>query len=431
MSTMVRIAQVMRDASRQFNGSSSMHNLQYKIDMQKQFDLNSVSHLQRAPLRPFIRPDDYTKTKRECDAEEAFMEDDEPMVDENDVCLTIDHPRVMTLFHLIRNAAGQIVVDPAFVAADVAAGEPVPQVPEPTWRWGDTPAARRTAYAAYLEEQKVLNLNHVKLTNDIAYAFTILECHCSEPARDLYKEFLPSPRVYGRVHLAWAEIERVISVMGVESGDTAMTTYQGLEMEFGDTIASYRHKMFKWEQVMDNAGVAYAGPIQNKVLESAICTWQCKENPAYARSFETMRAMVPPVTFPERINRLKAVESHLTSTYGHGSGSLIDHRAEAMRADIRRKAGGSSRRPEAHEAEVEMEAFAADEVYYCSKCRKEGHSIRDCPQCYFCTKCKWMHVKGSVCDNGEAKQTWLSIRDAKNKGASAGRGHGGRGAGRG
>ena len=164
----------------------------------------------------------------------------------------------------------------------------------------------------------------------------------------------------------------------------------------------------------------------------------------FSRAFERMRSEDPAPEHAERVDRVKRIEGYNVPTYGHGSGSIIDHRAVkaaaelAAASDLKRRAGGPQRRPDAHEAhverETETEAYAASGggyVLFCSHCRKEGHSIRECPGCWACPKCNWMHVNGKVCDNGLARQTWLSIRDGKSKDGRGGRGHGGRGAGRG
>ena len=112
----------------------------------------------------------------------------------------------MTANHLVLNAGGDIVVDPVRILAEAAAGHAVPVVPVAEHRYGANEAARRAVYVDYSGEQKILNINHVKHSNDATVGFSILDNHCSPTGQAIYRAFLLIDNNYGRFELAWQAI---------------------------------------------------------------------------------------------------------------------------------------------------------------------------------------------------------------------------------
>ena len=68
------------------------------------------------------------------------------------------------------------------------------------------------------------------------------------------------------------------------------------------------------------------------------------------------------------------------------------------------------------EAEEEPPRKTAPVVSFsgrCGLCKTVGHVSRDCPNGWFCDKCKWMHHKNDLCDQGAAKRAWKIAIDEK------------------
>ena len=116
-----------------YTGSASTNNVRIKMAMQRELQTNNVWHLTNARQPYRERPSTIIKTITDYINELCFFdENDDPLFDDHDFPLPINDLRVMTANHLVLDAGGNIVVDPAHILAEAAAGHAghaVPVVP--------------------------------------------------------------------------------------------------------------------------------------------------------------------------------------------------------------------------------------------------------------------------------------------------------------
>jgi hypothetical protein len=303
--------------------------------------------------------------------------------------------------------------DADIAAAIVAAA--APNAPEAELLFDGNEASRRAQYKDYIEDQKMHHRGKNEMKSQVTEFIVEINDSCDEVGREVYQAFLPTHDTIGDTVGLW---NALVAAMGINAGsglEQVFTSWQNVRLN--DNVPDFFSRQREFERTMADMGHAVDPNIIKSQINKRIRYWQCPTTAPYQSTLD-MLIQNPATTVEDYRSAILRKEQDLLS---HWPRTSSGKRSDKDNAKLKR-GGGDERVRVTHDESDEDEARYGQEAPRaftgkCGLCKQIGHQSKQCPDGWVCDKCKWVHHKNDLCDNGAAKAAWMkALADKKASG---------------
>ena len=313
-------------------------------------------------------------------------------------------------------------------------------VPEAVQLYNGDLGERRAQYKDYTSDQRFIKLNYDDTKKNVTGFFTIMDSHCTDTGRDTYREHLPGQHTVGNPRLAWRTMEVAMGINADTGLSQMMTQFMSVKIPSGGSLPDFFRELVSCERMMAAVGHPLSEVISKAQIEKRIRAWQNQSTSPYQNVLDSLlvRPDMTLLDFKELILKKEAMMLQQGPKTSSGRNPREAMASEERRFKAYRTEGDSSDEEDMSRAMVVYAAPERSMVVYtppeeprraaasvsfagrCGLCKAVGHVSRDCPYGWFCDKCKWMHHKNDLCDQGAAKRAWkIAIDEKEKKGVGA------------